>query len=213
MTEFGVSDPSSTLLCQVKPTPPYFRVFTETQGGATLVFFDEHEKTDMTAYDLRYLLNQKEYVYREHIGDWRSGNQRDSSGFTWIRNLARKDVAPFASRLFGAVIHPGPPITFRGRRTEENKTITNFQTLLSTPGALAVSKKGCPGFIRALQNWSFPVDSETHLPLTDSSPKHDRWSHACKAGLYIVDWLHSHPDSDDEAEIDWNFSMQQPRYL
>ena len=68
-------------------------------------------------------------------------------------------------------------------------TLITFRTLLNIPGAIAVSKHGCPNFIKAMQNWAFPIDKSTRMPLVDTDPNHDRWSHACKSALYLLDWL------------------------
>lgn len=204
VSDLGVSDPCSTLWAQIKPPPNHIAPYG---AKVCLVFFEEHELRNMTAYDLRWLLNSKRFRYRDHIVDLRTGGQRDSSGRTWIKNLADPNAKPRFSKAFKQMIHPGPPIHAQGKRSAEDKTIEKARTLFNTPGAVVVSKQGCPHLIESIQNWSFPIDKETRKPKADSSPEHSQWSHAGKAMLYLMDWLF-----DAEGELvktestnDWNF--------
>ena len=200
-TDLGVGDPCSTLFAQIKPVPPDHAAFEKV----CLAFFDEHEARDMTALDLRYLLNQKEYRYRDHICDWRTGNQRDAMGFTWIKYLADLEVKPTNSAFFGMVIEPGPPIKMHGQRSDEKSTLIMMREKFNAVGAIAVSKSGCPGLTKALQNWSFPIDKNTHKPVTDSGPKHDGWSHACKAALYGIDWIYGKKRGEKTDRGPWDY--------
>ncbi|KKL74923.1 hypothetical protein LCGC14_2060050, partial [marine sediment metagenome] len=200
-TDLGVSDPCSTLLVQVKPAPPEISMFSKE----CLVFFAEHEARGMTAFDLRYLLNERPYHYRRHICDWRSGKQTDSSGSTWVKNFADPDAKPKYSTFYKTIIIPGPPVVMHGRRSGENKTLEQFRVLLNTPGAVVVSRHGCPHFIKAMQNWSFPMDRETKEPRTDSGPDHSPWSHACKAALYLVDDLYGTSGEAPSDDQDWDY--------
>ena len=201
VTDLGVGDPCSTLFVQIKPTPTELNAFCKE----TVVFFDEHEARDMTAMDLRYYLNSKGYNYRGHICDWRSGGQRDPMGNTWISYLAEPDAKPTNSKFFGGTIIPGPPIQMLGQRSDEHSTLVTFREKLGEGAAVAVSKHGCPGFIKALQNWSFPIDLKTRLPLTDSGPKHDQWSHSCKSALYFFDWHFGKKRTGKGGSGDWNY--------
>lgn len=205
VTDLGVGDPCSTLFMQIKPSPPQLKGYSLE----CLVFFDEHEARDMTAMDLRYFLNSKGYRYRGHICDWRTGNQRDPMGNTWIKYLKEPDARPGYSSFFGNVLIPGPPIPMQGRRSAENPTIITMRETLGNIAGIAVSKEGCPGFIKAMQNWSFPIDHNTRLPIPDSSPNHDQWSHACKAGLYIVDWIYGKQRGGETQQTDWGYQAMR----
>ncbi|HEC61573.1 MAG TPA: hypothetical protein ENI27_04895 [bacterium] len=184
-TDLGVSDPCSTLFMQIKTAPDEFKEFT----AITYCFFAEHEARNMTAYDLRYYINQQNYRYRDHVIDMRTGVARDSGGRTWRENLADDKAKPYFSKFFRRRIEQGRPIVAVGKTNFVNSTIITFRKLLNTPGAIAISKYGCPNFIKAMQNWAFPIDKNTRLPIDKSDPNHDRWSHACKSALYLMDWL------------------------
>ena len=211
--DFGVSDPCATIWAQIKPAPPEFLDFTDT----TLVFFEEHQARDMTAFDLRWLINSKGRHYRQHIGDKRSGEQRDSSNRSWVKNLADPQPPSRFSKFYKRTIIPGPPVIMDGRRDREEETLETFRILLDTPGAIAFSEMGCPGATLAMQNWGFPIDKETREPKTDQGPKHDQWSHYCKAILYLVMMIYGNlartkglGGSDSE---EWDFpAIQISRY-
>ncbi len=202
-TDLGISDPCATLFAQLKPVPPEFAGFGAIE---TVVFFDEHQARDMTAFDLRFLLNSKPYRYKMHIGDMRTGNQRDSSGSTWVQNLAEKDPKPTWSKFYNQTILPGAPIDLKGQRDYEAKTLETFRIRLNIPGAVAFSKKGCPGVIEALQSWSFPIDRETRKPMTDSGPKHDQNSHYVKGVLYLMQILYGNTAKGRrQRDSEWNY--------
>ncbi len=205
-TDLGISDPCSTVWCQIKPAPPDFQVFTKL----TLVFFEENEARNMTAYDLRFIINRKKYRYRHHIVDERTATQRDSSDSTWRKNLADDEVSFVYSRFFHEMIDVGDPVITVGLRNQVDPTIETFRKYLNMPGAIAVSRANCPRFILAMQNWKFPLDKNTNLPVSQSKPDHSQWSHYCKAALYGVDLLFGKgqaimPDEQD----DWNFPARR----
>ena len=202
-TDLGTSDPCATLFAQLKPVPPEFG---GSEAGETLVFFDEHQARDMTAFDLRFFLNSKPYRYRMHIGDMRTGNQRDSSGSTWVSNLANHNPKPTFSKFYRQMILPGPPIRLEGRRDYEAKTLETFRIRLNLVGGIVFSRKGCPGGIEAMQNWSFPLDRETRKPIKNSTPKHDAFSHYAKAILYLVQVLYGNlATGRHQGDSEWNF--------
>lgn len=206
--DFGIGDPTSVVFAQIKSAPHDYHYWTRT----TLVFFDEEEAADLTAFEWRHLVNSKGYHYREHVGDWRSGNARDAAGKTWIKYLSQHIEKPLRSDKLQANIMPGePPIVVNGRRTSESGPIQTFRELLRTPGAVVFSRKAVPHLVTAIQNWSFPVDKETRRPIGDK-PNHDQWSHACKAMLYLVDWLYGSEDKTLGRQLPaWDFPAFSPR--
>lgn len=184
-SDLGVSDPCSTLFMQIKTAPDEFKHFTPI----TYCFFAEHEARGMTAFDLRYYINSQNYRYRDHVIDMRTGVARDSGDRTWRYNLADPEAKPYFSKFYKRYIEPGKPVITVGHVHYVKPTLLNMRRLLNTPGAIAVSKYGCPNFIKAMQNWSFPIDKNTRLPIPGSEPLHPRWSHACKSSLYLLDWV------------------------
>ena len=203
-TDLGISDPCSTLFMQIKPAPDELKVF----GNICYVFFAEHEARNMTAYDLRYYINQQPYRYREHIVDVRTGNAKESSGKSWKENLADDRIQPAYSKFFRRVIDPGKPVYVTGKRSYEDPTLEKMRTLLNIPGGVVFSKFGCPHAVRAMQNWSFPIDTETRKPRPGSSPEHSEWSHACKAILYLIDWLYKKGENAVYTP-EWNYPAKQ----
>jgi hypothetical protein len=183
-----------------------------------LVFFAEYEGKNMTAYCLRWFLNSKPYRYKEHIVDQRTGQQGDSSGSSWIKNLADPTALTYESKHFGKLLEIGAPIITTGKRNWEQPTIDKVNTALSLPGIIAINAAGCPHLIMAMQAWAYPVDRDTREKIPGSSPNHDQWSHAGKAIAYGIDWL---SDLLLEAKshtpvvpVDWSrLSTRQPRYL
>ena len=184
-TDLGVADPCSTLFMQIKPAPPEL----ERHGKICYCFFAEHEARNMTALDLRYYINNQGYRYRDHVIDMRTGAARDSGHRTWRDNLADDEAKPYFSKFYHRNVEPGPPIIAVGHVHYVKPTLLVMRKLLNIPGAIAVSKHGCQNFIKAMQNWSYPVDKNTRLPIPGSEPLHPRWSHACKSALYLLDWL------------------------
>ena len=57
------------------------------------------------------------------------------------------------------------------------------------------------------QSWSFDVDRETRKPKRNGSPRHDQWSHYCKAVLYLIDWLYGKPKQAQERPDEWDFQV------
>lgn len=209
-SDLGSSDPCCTLWAQIKPAPPEYHIYGTRY---TLVFFAEHERRDMTAWDLRYLLNTRGFRYHTHVMDLRTADNRDSAGKTWRSNLAEAAVNPVYSKVFGQTIDPGPPIFIDGNWSYEEPTLIRFRDLLQRPGALAFSRDGVPHLIRAIQNWSYPLDPRTREPRSDASPKHDKWSHAAKAAIYLVDFCYDRlirPESHMPAST-WDMPAFRPR--
>ena len=186
--DLGTSDPCAVLFIQIKPMPGFWRQYTDLTE--TIVVFSEFKEKGLTAFDLRYLINAREYPVRHTVVDLRTGDNRDPSGNTWRTNLANPAVRSAPSRRFGRIIDPGPPIITTGQRSRVDTTILNMRELLNIPGALVIAKRGAPEFIRAMQNWSYPVDPVTREARRDSDPTHP-WSDYCKAFLYYLDWRKS----------------------
>ncbi len=203
-TDLGISDPCATLFAQLKPVPPEMAGYG---AGEMLVFFDEHQARDMTAFDLRFLLNSKPYRIKQHIGDMRTGNQRDSSGSTWVSNLAEPDPHPTWSKFYNQTILPGAPIRLEGRRDLEARTLETMRIRLNMPGAILFSQNGCRGAIEAMQNWSWKIDRETRRPIVDQKvPDHDKFSHYAKAILYLVQVLYGNTSQIRyQRDSEWKF--------
>lgn len=214
-SDLGGNDPCSTLFAQLKPIPPEFHHLVPSRK--CLVIFAEYEGKNMTAYCLRWYLNQQPYRYREHIVDLRTGDQKESSGKSWIKNLYDPDVLTHKSLHFGKILEIGPPIATTGKRNWEQPTIDQVNTALSLPGVIAINAAGCPHLIMSMQAWAYPVDKDTQEKIPGAKPNHDDWSHSCKALAYGIDWL-----KDDLLEVkshtpkvpvDWSrLSTRQPRY-
>jgi hypothetical protein len=183
--DLGTSDPCAIIFFQIKPMPGFWRQYTDLTE--TVVAFSEIKEKDMTAIDLRYLINLREYHLRHNVVDLRTGNSRGPEGTTWRTNLSDPHAKPQHSVKFRRLIDPGKPILTTGQRNNEQATILNGRELLNTPGAFAVNKHGCPGFIQSMQNWAYPLDPNTRQVMRGASPTH-AWSDFCKAFLYYVDW-------------------------
>lgn len=205
-SDLGISDPCSTLWAQIKPLPPDFSAMLGARE--CIVFFEEHQARNMTAFDLRYLLNDRDYHYRDDIYDFRTATQRDSSGRTWMKNLEDPTAEALYSTYFRRIIDPGKPRKVKGMRSPEKETIQNLRNVLNHDRfAVVFSRHGCPGAIRAMQSWSFDVDKETRKPKRNDSPRHDQWSHYCKAVLYLIDWLYGKPKQVQDRPEDWDFHV------
>ena len=205
-SDLGISDPCSTLWFQIKPIPPEFSAILGTTE--CIVFFEEHQARNMTAFDLRYLFNEKDYRYRTHILDFRTATQRDSSGRTWLKNMEDPAITPLFSTYFRRIIDPGKPIRVSGQRSPERETIQNMRNVLNHDRySVVFSRQGCPEAIRAILSWSFDLDRETRKPKRNDSPRHDQWSHYCKAILYAVDWLYGKSKKVEKPAEDWDFHV------
>ena len=210
-SDLGHADPCSTLWAQIKPAAPEHVIHTRW----TLCIFEHHEARNMTAADLRHLLNSKNYVYREHVVDMRTAAQTDSSKRTWLDNLADANARPEYSQFYGKLILPGPPVNATGKRSWEEPTIDQVRTLLALPGAIAISQDAAPHLIQALNNWGHPLNRNTRQPEPDSKPEHSQWSHACKALCYLVDWLYplfTGEQSPPHSRSDWGFRTASSRF-
>jgi hypothetical protein len=204
-SDLGISDPCSTLWAQIKPMPPEYEAVLGVKQ--VIVFFEEHQARNMTAFDLRYLLNERDYHYRDHIFDLRTARQRDSSGRTWMKNLEDHDSESLFSTYFRRVIEPGKPCKVKGLRSPEKETIQNMRNVFNHDRfAVVFSRHGCPQAIRAMQSWSFDLDKETRKPKRNDSPQH-KWSDFCKAVLYLIDWLYGKPKHEEERPKEWDFRV------
>ena len=214
--DLGTNDPCSILFAQVRPLPGEYHHLTVLRR--TLAIFAEYEGTEMTAYCLRHYLNaqaeERGYRYRTIIGDMRTAEQTDSSGRTWLKNLADSSVAMFQSKHFGAVVPVGPPIVMVGNRTYEEPSFDKVRVLMGQVGGIAFNADDCPHAIQVCQNWSYPIDKETRRKIERAPANHDRWSHAGKALCYGVDYLDSgvRPDKAEDNPREWNFSTRRARF-
>jgi len=182
--DFGMADPTSLVWAQLKPTLPLFKNSTKL----CLVIFDEYEEGNKTVDFWANLIKERSYRYRFYIGDFRTANQRDSTGNTWKNYLA----------------HHGIPLV--GKYSSEEKTLLGMKSILSIPGALALNRKNCPNTIKGFQNWSFPLDKDGYV-VHSSSPKHDRWSHNMKAMLYLIDYMQDPPSGSRRSIDKWDFKV------
>ncbi len=208
--DYGMSDPTSILFIQIKPAPVEFHDRTKFM----VLFFDEIERGDLTVLEWRWLLQEKNYVYGEHIGDMRTGNQRDSAGNTWITNFSAEQKEAIWSKALGVNIYGVEPVFIRGQYNDEFRPINTVRELLNTPGAMAFSRHGVPNSIRSMQNWGFPVDKQTRKVIPGSKPLHTPPSHSCKAMCYYLDFKFgkTKPMSRN-AEMPWHFKTHQQARL
>jgi len=194
--DFGMADPTSAVFAQVKPAPLHF----EHVGSQCLVIFDEEEKGNRTVHTWAELFREKGYIYREFVGDYRSGNQRDPTGQTWITYLGKEGIS------------------VSGRYNTEMAPIMEVKKLLEggRPGRsermpmLAINKHKAPRVVKAFQNWSYPTikspEGDTVVK-PGSKPNHDQWSHSMKAICYGVDWLYGKDASNANRIQDWDFRV------
>lgn len=204
--DYGISDEAFFVFAQRKPAPPEFQAKTKE----TLVFFDEDGDTNTTVDEWRWVLNSKGYRYSLHVGDDRTGNQRESMGSSWVRNFRRYIDKPVHVKRAGRVVHPGPPIIVKTKRTSIARYIQTVQRLLNTPGAIAVNAAGCPLIVAGFQNWAYPTEIN---PITgkmervkDAGPDHGGatgYSHRMWAVAHLLDYLYGgyvHKPLDAECE-------------
>lgn len=202
--DFGMGDPTSILWAQIKPAPPEFHMFTQEM----IVFFDELEDTSVGVWEARYILNHRGYQYADHVGDMRTGSQRDSTGNTWISNFKAVKERPVWSQYFKENIHLGHPVIVNGKFNSEFAPIQTMRTLLKTPGAVAINGDKCPGMVMAMENWSYPTQlnpvTGKMIAVPDSKPKHDQFSHSMKAAVYLIDWLRNGPTVGSVDQGEWD---------
>ena len=183
--DFGMADPTSMVFAQIRPTTPNFYQFTSD----CLIFFAEREASNLVVDEWAKFLKEQPYLYRELVGDFRSGNQRDATGMTWVKYLQRHGIK------------------ITGKYNTEQAPIMEVKRRLSVPGALAINKKGCPQLIQSFQNWSYPVDRKTGLVVPGSKPKHDQFSHSMKAVCYLIDYVFTEKREQSEKRDDWDFQV------
>ena len=186
--DFGMADPTSAVFAQIKPAPLHYGDSTKE----CLVFFDEHEEANLVVDKWATILNERKYRYRDIVGDYRSGNQRDATGGTWIKYLMQHGIH------------------VTGKYNTEEAPIMEVKRKLLIPGALAINRKACPGLIQAFQNWAYKVDKKTGLPVPGGKPKHDQFSHVMKATCYLIDYLVSESKKTDDIDRDWDFQVLTP---
>jgi hypothetical protein len=174
--DFGLSDPNTVVFGQIKPCLPQF----QNRYGKMLVIFDEHSEVNEPLIDvpgtsekgLCTKLLEKGHRYETVIGDLFTADKRE--------NLTKK-------KYKDAIREQG--LYLEGKRNSIDNTLLTLRGLLETPGALAIHKR-CKGLIRALQNWSYPVD-KNGLPIPNSMPQpRSQYSHYCKALLYLADFIY-----------------------
>lgn len=190
--DFGMADPTSAVFAQIKPAPPHFFNYTRK----TLVFIDEYEEANKVVDEWADVFKkrqlEKKYQYNDFVGDFRSGNQRDSTGKTWIYYLGQHGI------------------DVKGKYNTEQAPIMEVKKLLRTPGAFAINPHKCPNLVKAFQNWAYPVDRLTRLVKTGSKPNHDNWSHSMKATCYLVDYLMDKEKTQERKKLarpDWNYKV------
>jgi hypothetical protein len=188
--DFGMRDPTSLVFAQIKPTLPNFYQW----GKWCLVFFEEIESPDKTVDQWAEIIKGKGYRYKEIIGDYRSGNQRDATGKTWVKYLQQHGLK------------------VEGKYNTEEAPILEVKRLLVTPGALAVHSINCPNLVKSFQNWGYPIDKSSGLVLHNAKPNHDQFSHSMKAVCYLVDYVFS--ETREKAythDSDWDFGVLSSR--
>jgi hypothetical protein len=202
--DYGHADPCSVVWGQVKPVPPHLKVY----GAPYLLsVYSEFEMRGMTAFDLRYVLNNKENIrYRYHVGDARTGNQTGADGETWRSHMRDNTISdtPKFSKVYGSII-PGPPVAVEFLRKYEDEEIETLRRVFQTPGHFALYGPGTNYLRKAITSWGYPTDEEGR-PMAGSSPNHDHWSHIIKALIYLVMWIDSEfKNTPKDTGHAWNY--------
>lgn len=182
--DFGVGDPSSVVMCQIKGPPKHF----EDKVDKCIVFFDEFE-TRSGVDDVAGKLKERGYRYRLYVGDNRTANQRDAKEKTWKIYLREHGIE------------------LMGKNNTEMAPIWEVEKLLRTPGAIAFNKYGVPHQIKAFQNWSYESNRLTGQISYDAKPKHDQWSHKMKATVYLIDWIMNGDRIQQRKTTGWRFNV------
>lgn len=183
--DFGMRDPTSVVFAQIRPAPRHFTQW----GKECLIIFDEIEKTDWIVDRWAEYLKGLPYRYREIVGDYRSGNQRDATGQTWIKYLAAHGLQ------------------VQGKYNTEQAPIVEVKRRLAIPGAFAINHRKCPHTVKAFQNWSYKIDKDTGLVMHGAKPNHDQWSHNQKAVCYLIDYIYGKKKSRKREVSSWDFNV------
>jgi len=193
--DFGMADPTSAVFAQIKPAPQHF----EGLCSEVLVIFDEEEAGSRTVDKWAEVFQAKDYPYREFVGDYRSGNQRDPTGQTWITYLGKHGI------------------NVVGRYNTEQAPIMEVKRLLEggrMQGGelrpLLAIHRSCVNTIKSFQNWSYPTEKDPEgktIVKAGGKPLHNQWSHSMKAVCYGVDWLYGQNRVNQVPTGDWNFRV------
>ena len=183
--DFGMADPTSLVFAQIKPAPLHFEAFTKQ----CLVFFREEESANQVIDEWAKLIHNTGYRYENFVGDFRSGNQRDATGMTWLKYFSRHGIK------------------INGKYNNEYAPIQEVKKRLLLQGGLAVNKKACPRLVQAFQNWKYQVDNKTNLPVHKAKPLHDKNSHCMKAVAYLVDYIYGSEVQKKTTNNQWDFRV------
>lgn len=209
--DYGMGDPTAIVFMQIKPCVPEFSVNIRDCPfpGMMFLFFDMLEEPGgFGAWEVRHALWGRGYRYRQHVGDMRTGHQRDSAGSTWIKNLRKVAVAPMWSEFYRRSIDVGLPILVDGNRAPLNDVLTCVETALQTPGRLAINPEKCGPLVQGFQNWSYPTQlapDGREVAIPGSEPKHIPYSHRMMASAYLLHLLAGRASvSASDSQADWS---------
>ena len=193
--DYGMSDPTAIVFMQIKPCVPEFRANIRDCPfpGMMFLFFDMLEEPGgFGAWEVRHALWERKYRYRLHIGDQRTGHQRDSVSSTWIKNLRKAAPVPMWSEFYRRSIDVGLPIIVEGKTAPLNDVLMSVATALQTPGRIAVNPETCAPLVQGFQNWSYPTQvgpNGVDVAIPGSEPKHIPYSHRMMAMAYLLHHL------------------------
>lgn len=195
--DFGIADPTAVLFAQRKQGPRHFEHIAGPDGQMVqnhmMCVFDCAQATNKDYKWWADLLRERGYRYSQLVGDYRTGNQRGPTGQTWVSLLA------------GVGFH------IQGRYNTEFAPLHQVKVQLRIPGRIALHRSGAADVIKAVQNWAYPTEKDedgiTRIR-PGSKPKHDQWSHFCKAFAYGIDWNYGRQFKrteriEDEDDWDW----------
>lgn len=196
--DYGIGDPTAVLFVQRRESPLDFKQCYDQTGALvnnhTLVVFDCAEATNRDYKWWAALLKERGYNYREFVGDYRTGNQRGPTGQTWVSLLGQEGI------------------NVKGRYNTEFAPIHQVKVQLQIPGRIAFNRIGARDAIKAMQNWSYPVEKDEegrNRIKPGAKPQHNKWSHFCKAFCYGIDWNYGRQYGRNEriTEEDWDFKV------
>lgn len=149
--DFGVSDPTAIIAMQIIPcdkTP-------DNPRGIMINVINEYQNSNKDAAHYAAVVNGWGYKDAVHYGD-PAGGSRDSGLYSWFHRL-RQD---------GVMIQYPPRLSIAEYIDNANLYMPHVK----------VNATQCPRFVEAVQNWSYPLDSDGRVK-EGEKPVHNEFSH------------------------------------
>jgi hypothetical protein len=162
--DFGVSDPTAILVCQVVPMPKS----QEFPQGYKINVIDEYQNNNEDYQHYKNWLFKKPYVNARsirHFGD-PAGKNRDAQLKSWISLLAQS---------------PNPVYIEYKKKYTIDEYVSNANLMMH---AVRCHEKQTPLFVEVAENWKYPLDKSTGKKVVGSKPEHDHLSHIGTALYY-----------------------------